>query len=329
MSMKRILITTIVCIFIGVFLFQAYSGAAAERTATPAVTIYLYDNDPYMVVNDQKVEIDPGRGTVPFSENNRMMLPIRAVIEHLGGTVYFDAASAKTILTLDDQTVELWTGKYEIAVNGVLKPIDVAPVSRSNRNFVPVRFVAESFGCDVEWQKEFARVKITYYGSTSEETVSNPEPLTTATPSFSPEPKADGANIMGVDISVEAGTTVYFKFFAYDLEDFGKFDFKVEYDASKLTAVSVIKGALKASDYISTMDISHAEQGYITVSSDDVTALRQDNGVLFAVAFHVKSNASGRTKVLLNGQMYTSNGEPIEPLNIEQGFITIRPNGSI
>jgi len=42
-------------------------------------------------------------------------------------------------------------GKKQIVTNGRAKAIDVAPVLRSSRTFLPARYVAEGLGFNVDW----------------------------------------------------------------------------------------------------------------------------------------------------------------------------------
>lgn len=59
-----------------------------------------------MTVNGVTREIDPGRGTSPVIVNGRTLLPIRAIIEALGGSVAWDQA-AKAEGWIDD-AVNFW-----------------------------------------------------------------------------------------------------------------------------------------------------------------------------------------------------------------------------
>lgn len=42
---------------------------------------------PRMTINGVEKEIDPCRGTVPVIINDRTLLPVRAIVEEMGGTV--------------------------------------------------------------------------------------------------------------------------------------------------------------------------------------------------------------------------------------------------
>lgn len=52
---------------------------------TKDLSISLQIDNPIMTVNGQQKEIDPGMGTTPVIINGRTLLPIRAVVEGMGG----------------------------------------------------------------------------------------------------------------------------------------------------------------------------------------------------------------------------------------------------
>ena len=105
----------------------------------------------------------------PVIKNNRTLLPIRAVIESLGGTVGWDATERKVTVTLGSKTIELWIGKNIAKVNGTDTPIDstnskVVPEIINSRTMLPLRFVTENLGCDVQWDGGTQTITITYQG---------------------------------------------------------------------------------------------------------------------------------------------------------------------
>jgi beta-lactamase superfamily II metal-dependent hydrolase len=103
----------------------------------------------------------------PVIKNSRTLLPIRAIIEALGGTVNWDAAEKKVTITLGSNTIELWIGKSTAKVNGVDTPIDssnskVVPEIINGRTMLPLRFVTENLGCDVQWDGTTQTITIIY-----------------------------------------------------------------------------------------------------------------------------------------------------------------------
>ncbi|NPV88375.1 hypothetical protein HPY42_02440 [Coprothermobacteraceae bacterium] len=103
----------------------------------------------------------------PVIKNSRTLLPIRAIVEALGGQVGWDANQKKVTVTLGSKTVELWIGKNTALVNGRQVMIDatnpkVVPEIINGRTMLPLRFVAESLGCSVEWDGNTQTVRVTY-----------------------------------------------------------------------------------------------------------------------------------------------------------------------
>lgn len=124
--------------------------------------IMLKLNNPNMSIDGIEQEVDPGRGTAPMTISGRTMVPIRAIVEAMGGTVGWDSNTQKITLKARGNTVEMWMNKKDIKVNGVSKGIDVAPVSKNSRTFVPVRFAAENLNCKVDWINSTKEAVIIY-----------------------------------------------------------------------------------------------------------------------------------------------------------------------
>jgi hypothetical protein len=114
-------------------------------------------------VSGANVQLD----AAPQILRGRTFLPIRAVVEALGGSVGWDPATQMVSISLYDGNVALRIGSSMALVNGVNKPIDAAdpkvvPVIVGGRTLLPVRFVAESLGCLVEWNAALRLVTVTY-----------------------------------------------------------------------------------------------------------------------------------------------------------------------
>lgn len=129
--------------------------------------ITLQIGNEIMTVNGVSQEIDPGKGTKPVIKNGRTLVPIRAIIEALGGTIDWNGTERKVTITLKDTTIELWIGKPQAKVNGVLKWIDetnhkVMPEIINGRTMLPLRFVTENLGADVDWDNATKTITITY-----------------------------------------------------------------------------------------------------------------------------------------------------------------------
>lgn len=133
------------------------------------IVIKLQIGNPYMLVNGVEQEIDPGRGTIPVIVHgwDRTVVPIRAIVETLGGTVQWDEKERKVTVQLNTIFIYLWIDNPKALVNDIPVWIDtnnhnVSPVIVNDRTFVPLRFVAENLGCVVDWDGVTRTVTITY-----------------------------------------------------------------------------------------------------------------------------------------------------------------------
>jgi photosystem II stability/assembly factor-like uncharacterized protein len=151
----------------GTITFDAnYSKIIGETT-----TIILYVGNPMMYVNGVEQEIDPGRGTAPviISKWGRTIVPIRALVESLGGTISWDDIERKVTINFKTALIELQIDNPKARVNGNEKWIDpdnhdVRPTIINSRTMLPLRFVAESLGCNVDWDPNTKAITVTYEG---------------------------------------------------------------------------------------------------------------------------------------------------------------------
>jgi photosystem II stability/assembly factor-like uncharacterized protein len=144
----------------------------ANNITTKSLTVYyakttilvLFIGSPKMTTSDGKViALD----SPPVIVEGRTLVPIRPIVEKLGGSVAWDNVERKVTITLGDKTLELWIGKNTAKVNGTTVPIDssntkVVPQIISGRTMLPVRFVAETLGARVDWDGTLKKITITY-----------------------------------------------------------------------------------------------------------------------------------------------------------------------
>ena len=93
--------------------------------------------------------------------DSRTMVPLRAIFEALGASVEWDDATKTVTSVKGETTVKLTIGQASINVNGADKALDVPAQIVDSRTLVPVRAIAESFGCDVAWDDPTKTVTIT------------------------------------------------------------------------------------------------------------------------------------------------------------------------
>ncbi len=141
----RILLSLAICItcIVGIIAFAANNSED--------ISIELRINNPIMTVNGEDKEIDPGFGTAPLIINDRTLLPVRAVVEEIGGTVGWNSGTREVTLTYGGDTIVLTIDSATAYLNNEQQTLDTAPVIINDRTMLPIRFITESFGFDVAW----------------------------------------------------------------------------------------------------------------------------------------------------------------------------------
>ncbi|WP_018757723.1 copper amine oxidase N-terminal domain-containing protein [Paenibacillus terrigena] len=85
----------------------------------------------------------------PEMKNNRTMLPLRVISENLGAKVHW--SGSEVTLSKNSMKVLLKLNSSTAVKNGKTVQLDVKPYIKNNRIIVPLRFIAETFGCKVDY----------------------------------------------------------------------------------------------------------------------------------------------------------------------------------
>ncbi|MFA4931420.1 MAG: copper amine oxidase N-terminal domain-containing protein [Caldisericia bacterium] len=139
--------------------------APSTATALSSTTIKLWIGNAAMSVNGVQKPID-AQGTKPVIVAGRTLVPIRAVIEAFGGSAAWESPTRKVTVTLGKDSLDLWIGKSQASLNGIALAIDAAnsavvPVITNGRTMLPLRFVAESLGIDVQYDATTRMITLT------------------------------------------------------------------------------------------------------------------------------------------------------------------------
>ena len=129
----------------------------------PRTIISLQIGSPRMTVSGTVKAID-AQGTKPLITNGTTMVPIRAIVESLGGSVSWNAAARRLDIRLGSRSVTMWVGKTTATVNGSTKTMTTAPAITGGRTMIPLRFAAENLGCLVGWDQPTKGVTVVYGG---------------------------------------------------------------------------------------------------------------------------------------------------------------------
>ena len=146
--------------------YDLQSGPTPPPPPTPStITVKLTIDSPTMTVNGAAQQLD----AAPMIQDGRTLVPIRAIVEAIGGSIAFDAKDGKgrVDIALKTKTLSLWIGSGIATLNGKKTAIDpanpkVVPIIKGGRTYLPFRFVGESLGCEVAWDAASRTVTLVY-----------------------------------------------------------------------------------------------------------------------------------------------------------------------
>jgi hypothetical protein len=135
-------------------------GNTSELTLTytfaETIVIVLTIGSKAMMIDGKSQEMD----VAPFIRNGRTMVPIRAIAEAFGAEVEWKPATETVEIRLGDLFISMQIGNPVAMVGKKVTSLDSPPIIENGRTFVPLRFIAESFGAEVEWIAETRTIVI-------------------------------------------------------------------------------------------------------------------------------------------------------------------------
>lgn len=142
-------------LIIGTVLMCSMMSASA---VTPAVAANY--TTPSIVIDSRTISSD----TDPFIIDGTTLVPLRVISENLGASVDWDATTRTVTVTKGNTTIQLTVDEYLARINGEAVTISMSPRIINNRTMVPLRFIGETFDCQVGWDGETKTVTITTNG---------------------------------------------------------------------------------------------------------------------------------------------------------------------
>lgn len=131
----------------GLSLFLILFTCSIQTAAAASVNVTL---------NGKQLSFDAS----PYIENGRVLVPMRGVLESLGYSVHWQEHT-KTVLAMKiGVDISLPLNSKTVTVNNEKVVIDVPANLHNSRTFVPLRFLAEYSGADVQWDASSSTVII-------------------------------------------------------------------------------------------------------------------------------------------------------------------------
>lgn len=148
----------------GVISFNGAAGAYTLTYKNADETRYYISRVPEQTdrigirVNKQFIYTDVD----PIIENDRTLVPMRAIFEAIGAEVSYDDATATATGVKANRTVTITDNSTTAYVNGEAVTLDVPAKIVDDRFLVPIRFISENLGCRVTWDNDAKIVGIHY-----------------------------------------------------------------------------------------------------------------------------------------------------------------------
>ena len=130
----------------------ALAGLSTAPAAAQAVRV-IVDGSP--VIFDQP----------PVTIGGRVLIPLRGVFERLGAFVQWNPGDNTVLATRGGSQIQLTIGSRTAFVDGRQVMLDVPPMVVGGRTLVPLRFVSEAMGANVDWDRSTRTVFVTSGGA--------------------------------------------------------------------------------------------------------------------------------------------------------------------
>jgi len=137
-------------------LSMSYPINTAEEIPTIKSTVKFIIGKKSCSIDEQSKAMD----VAPFVSGGRSYVPIKYLSEVIGANVSWSETSQSVTIKKDNIVVVLRIGNKVIVVNGKEITMDVVPIIRDGRTYLPAKYVAEAFGYTVDWNATTQTIKM-------------------------------------------------------------------------------------------------------------------------------------------------------------------------
>jgi hypothetical protein len=154
-----------------------------------------------VIVDGQPVRFDQP----PITIGGRVLVPLRGVFERLGAFVEWDPRTNTVTAVRSGSQIQLQIGSRQGYVNGNLTLLDIPPMVVRGRTLVPLRFISEALGAQVDWDPA-ARTVYVSSGQAAQPPLPRP-PAPQPPVTQPPVPPPSAAVVEGVVVRVDTQTS--------------------------------------------------------------------------------------------------------------------------
>jgi thiol-disulfide isomerase/thioredoxin len=122
-----------------------------------SVVIQFQIGNKTVLINNKPKTMD----AAPFILNGRTVVPIRVIAEAFGAEIQWEGSTQTITILLDKKTIVMKVGSTIASIDDNPIILDAPPVIQNGRTFVPLRFIAEAFGAEIQWEGSTQTITIT------------------------------------------------------------------------------------------------------------------------------------------------------------------------
>ena len=115
------------------------------------------DEEIKLYIDGDRIETD----VAPEIVNDRTLIPVRCFFEKFDAEVIWVESTKQVVIENDDKSIILKIDDKTAYVNNKAVKLDAPPIIKNDRTLVPVRFISENLGYNVDWKDETRSVYIT------------------------------------------------------------------------------------------------------------------------------------------------------------------------
>ena len=107
-------------------------------------------NSPYVVLNNKILGFD----VPPIIEDGSTLVPMRFLFEQMGADVEWDSETQTATATIENKAVTFSIDNVNARINNKPAKMDVPARLVNGKTMVPLRFLSENMGYDVDWDAD-------------------------------------------------------------------------------------------------------------------------------------------------------------------------------
>ncbi|MCE5222916.1 copper amine oxidase N-terminal domain-containing protein [bacterium] len=124
------------------------------------VVIVLTIGFQFAYINDQPMKLD----APPYIKQGSTMVPLRFISEAMKAEVKWEnIGKGRILISMKEIAIQLDIGSTTALVNGKAVYLTAAPEIVQSRTFVPLRFVGESMGAQIEWEAASQKITLRFF----------------------------------------------------------------------------------------------------------------------------------------------------------------------